>query len=187
MTYIDIPIEISYRLINHGPVVILASRDEKGINNIAPIAWNSPVCKEPPLMMSVVAKKHKTRSNITAQKEFIVCVPHVSQVELVRQTGSVSGHEIDKFQKLSIKGIAGKKVAALVPEGCIGYLECKVVREVEIDDKEVIFIGEIVAAAAQEGAFEERLLIEKDEGRSLHHLGGAFFTAPDANVINSGR
>jgi len=181
--FIKIPIDSSHRLINHGPTVVVSTRDEKGMYNLAPIAWNSPVGKNPPTLLIVVGKSHKTNDNIKKTGEFIVCVPHKNQTEMVLKTGKISGHETDKFRKYSIKSFRGEKINALIPVDCVGFSECTVKKIVELE-KVNIFIANVVQARAKKGVFRDRLLVEKEEAKTLHHLGGHLFSVPDSEIIN---
>jgi len=182
--YTEIGIESANRLINHGPVVLVSTKDKKGLYDTAPVAWTSPVAKSPPMLLIVVGKKHKTYENIAESKEFIVCVPHISQVQLVLKTGSVSGKDVDKFDSLNITSFAGKKVDALIVEGCVGYIECKMVKIIETEDAGII-IGQVLLAAADEQAYSERLVCEKQAGKTLHHLGGNAFAVPGDEIIGT--
>jgi len=179
----QIPIESSHRLINHGPTILVSTRDEKGTFNIAPIAWNCPVGKNPPTLLTVIGKRHKTSENIKKSQEFIVCVPHKSQTEMVIKTGKISGYEVDKFTKFKIISFCAEKVKALVPSNCVGYSECKVNKVVELD-KVSIFIAVVVQAWANQGTFKERLLVENKEAKTIHHLGGNLFSIPSSEIIN---
>ncbi len=182
--YTEIDIESANRLINHGPVVLVSTKDKKGLYDTAPIAWTSPVAKSPPMLLIVVGRKHKTYENITTGKEFIVCVPHVSQVQLVLKTGSISGKEVDKFESLNIKSFTGRKVDAQVVQECVGYIECKVVKIIETEDAGII-IGQVLLAAADEQAYSDRLVCEKQAGKTLHHLGGNAFAVPGDEIVGT--
>ncbi len=182
-SYIEIPVKSANRLINHGPTVLVSTKDSSGIYDIAPIAWNSPVHKDPPRLLVVVGTRHKTFDNISASGEFIVCVPHISQVDMVRKAGSVSGRDVDKFNQLGIETFAGKKVDALVPAECVGYLECKVndcIRSGMVG----IIVADILAAGADKQSFDGRLLVEREAGKTIHHLGGSAFAIPESRIFD---
>lgn len=178
----QIPQDSAHRLINHGPTILISTRDKNGNYNIAPIAWNSPVGKNPPALLAVVGRRHKTNENIIKTNEFIVCVPHKKQVEMVRRTGTISGYEVDKFAEFNIEAVPANKIKGLVPVDCVGYIECRVKEIVEME-KVNIFIGSVLAAGAKKGIFKERLLVEKEEAKTIHHLGGHFFSIPESTII----
>ncbi len=179
--FVDLPVETAHRIINHGPVVLVSTRDESGSYDVAPIAWTSPVHKTPPRLLVVVGRRHKTHANIKATGEFIVCVPGLSQVEMVKKTGSVSGKEVDKFSEFDIDTIRGNEIDALVPKECVGFIECRIVESIEIGLVD-IFVGEPVSASVDKAAYDERLLTEKEAGKTLHHLGGRIFAVPSDSV-----
>jgi len=181
--YMELAPDMGYRLINHGPVILLSTRDSQGGYDVAPIAWCSPARKEPPKLLVVVGRGHKSYQNLIETGEFIVCVPHARQVELVRRCGRVSGHEVDKFEALKMGHFPGKIVDAHVPEGCIGYLECKLFDTLALDKTDII-VGDIVAASARPDVFTDRLLVETPAGKTLHHLGGNFFATPGDTILS---
>jgi flavin reductase (DIM6/NTAB) family NADH-FMN oxidoreductase RutF len=180
--FIQIPTDAAHRLINHGPTVLVSTRDEEGSFNLAPIAWNCPVGKDPPTLLIVVGKGHKTNENIEKTGEFIVCVPHRDQTELVVKTGKISGYEVDKFSQFSIDAQPGEKVNALVPVDSVGYSECRVKKVVELDKVNIV-IASVEQAWAKKGTFKERLLIEKEEAKTIHHLGGHLFSVPGSEIV----
>lgn len=175
--YKKLPLDKAYRLIGHGPVLLISTRSKKGEYDVSPVAWSSPVQMSPAQILIGVGPKHKTAINIRETKEFIASVPRPNQAKLVRETGSVSGKKVDKFKTLKIKSFIGKKINAKAPVGCMGYLECKVVRIIKTDDVDLI-IGECVAAKADSKGFSDRVLPERKEGQTLHHLGSKIFTIP---------
>ncbi len=93
---IEIPLDRSHRLINHGPVVLLSTKNADGTYDIAPIAWNCPASKAPPKLLVVVGRTHRTWENVERTGQFIVVVPHRSQRNLVMETASVSGRDANK-------------------------------------------------------------------------------------------
>ena len=165
------------RLINHGPLVLVATTSSEGVGNIAPIAWNCPVQKDPPTLLIVLGKRHKTTENIKATNEFVVVVPHSSQLELVGAAGAASGHTVNKPQSIGYATRSGKDIQAPIPDGCVAWLECRCREMVTLDHVEVV-IGNVVQAFAQAAAFSERLDVEQAPAKTLHHLGGKDFMIP---------
>lgn len=180
--YIEIPLDQSHRLINHGPVVLLSTKNADGTYDIAPIAWNCPASKAPPKLLVVVGRTHRTWENIERTGQFIVVVPHRSQRKLVMEAGSVSGRDANKFKELDIDAFAGARVDALIPSGCVGFLECELEDKLE-GPKANIILSRILRSVVVSGAFEERLLVEIEAGQTLHHLGGSLFVTPATQVL----
>lgn len=180
--YKNLGVNEAYRLIGSGPLVLVSTRSQKGSYDIASIAWNCPLNDAPTRVVVVVDKNHQTAANIRRVREFIVCVPHATQKKLVMDAGSVSGKKYDKFARFGIEAFSGRKVDALIPRGCVGYLECVLIQTVRTEFAD-LFIGECVAAAALKKAFRKRVLAEKREGKTLHHLGGSVFAVPADRIM----
>lgn len=181
--YVELPLDQSHRLINHGPVVWLSTKNADGTYDIAPVAWNCPAGKAPPKLLAVVGRGHRTWENIERTGRFITVVPHRSQRTLVMETGSVSGRDANKFEKLGIDAFAGAQVDALVPRGCVGFLECEVENALAGPHADVI-LGRVLRSAVVPEAFDDRLLVETEAGQTLHHLGGNMFATPATQVLS---
>ncbi|MDC0977630.1 flavin reductase family protein [bacterium] len=181
--YMEVELGQAYRLINPGPLVLVSTVSKAGQYNIAPIAWSCPVEKDPANILVAIGKSHQTFKNIQETKKIIVCIPHASQLEIVKNTGKVSGEDIDKFEKFGIENITGKKSDCKIPTGVIGYIECNVINIVDTEDVGLV-IGEAVYAAADSNAFTDRLLSETKAGKTLHHLGSNKFYIPTDEILN---
>ncbi len=160
-----------YRLLNTNPLLLISTVSKDKKHNIAPIAWVCPQELKPARLLFCIDTGHKTFENIRKTKKFVASIPHISQVNLVKKAGSISGKLIDKFFYLKIKSQINKKTGCKIPEGVIGYMEC-VIKKIFILDGTAIVISDITNAYADKKAFDgERLLAEKQKGKAIHHLG----------------
>jgi flavin reductase (DIM6/NTAB) family NADH-FMN oxidoreductase RutF len=141
----------------------------------APLEMN-PVTR----FLMVCDTGHKTYSNIKTTGRFVICIPHASQVLLVRQLGSVSGHEVNKIEHFKLHTFISHEYKYSLLYGCIAYLECMLDK---ITNAEGIIIATVASARADKLAFRNRFLVEKEEGKTLHHLGGEKFMLPGDQVI----
>ena len=80
-----------HRLVNGGQLQLVATYDGDEGFDIAPIAWNCPVKKEPPRFLTAIGKSHKTHENIVKTGLFVMCTPHLSQIKLVRPEATIIG------------------------------------------------------------------------------------------------
>ena len=182
MAYKTIEMKSWNRLINHGPTILVSTRDKNNNYNIAPIAWNCPVQKDPARVLAVIGHSHRTYKNIMATGEYVICVPHQSQAKLVMQTGKSTGEAVDKFEFFSIKTFTAETVDIRIPEGCIGYLECKLHSRLPLE-KVDIMVGEVLKTMVNSTGFDGRMRTELAAGKSLHHLGGDTFTLPSEQLL----
>ncbi len=184
MSFIYLKKELIYRLININPLLLISTISKDKKYNIAPIAWGCPQEINPPRLLICIDTGHKTFENIVKTKKFVACIPGISQLKLVKNTGSMSGKEVDKFKKFNIKSFTAPETGCKIPDGIIGYLENKVFKIIKIDTTAIV-IGNVITAAVNKDAFDgKRLLAEKKKGKVIYHLGKNKFITT-GNIIYS--
>ncbi|WP_343719622.1 flavin reductase family protein [Achromobacter dolens] len=176
---VDLP--RAYLLLNHGPTVLVTSA-HGGERNVMAAAWAMPLDFSPPKMLVVVDKNTYTRTLIEASGEFALCIPSRAQAQATLQVGSHSGRDEDKFKASGLGTFPASKIGAPLIEGCLGWLECKVVPEPHNQQAYDLFIGEVVAAWAAPDVFSgNRWHFDDDTRRSVHYVaGGSFFATGEA-------
>jgi flavin reductase (DIM6/NTAB) family NADH-FMN oxidoreductase RutF len=89
----------------------------------------------------------------------------------------------DKFSRHGIATFAARTIGAPLVEGCVGWLECRVLPEPAIAQRHDLFLGEVTAAWADERVFTRgrwHFAPEHEALRTLHHTsGGGFFSPAD--------
>ena len=185
---ISVTLAHAYRLLNHGPLTLISSAhaDQR---NIMAAAWAMPVDFQPPKVAVVIDRTTFTRELIEASGEFVLAVPTRAIADKVVAAGSQSGRDCpegDKFDALALATLPASKVAAPLPTGCIGWLECRLIPEPHIQQAHDLFVAEAVAAWADERAFAHGKFRPLDdtppEWRTLHHLGAGNFVVPGAQI-----
>jgi len=172
----------AYRLLNHGPTVLVTSAHGDHCNIMA-AAWNMPLDFDPPKVAIVIDKNTYTRELMEASGSFAINVPCRAQAELVVRVGNCSGRELlgkspdNKFAAFDIPTFPASEIAAPLVSGCVAWLECRVIAEPHIQNAYDLFLAEVVAAQADERVFSEgRWHFEgHDDLRTLHHIAGGQF------------
>ncbi|WP_019142589.1 flavin reductase family protein [Noviherbaspirillum massiliense] len=173
-----LPVELSkcYRLLNHGPTVLVSSAHGTTVNVMA-AAWSMPLDFSPPKVAVVIDRNTLTRQLVEGSGEFALNIPSREMAKATLAAGSVSGRELDKFRAHGLQTFAADKIGAPLLDGCLGWLECRVLPEPQIQDRYDLFLGEVVAAWADPRAFRDgHWLFEEGQPRSIHYIaGGNFF------------
>jgi flavin reductase (DIM6/NTAB) family NADH-FMN oxidoreductase RutF len=177
----SIPITSANRLINHGPTVLITTRDKEK-NNIMTAAWQMPVSFKPVLVAVSIGHERFSHEIILKSREFVINVPHLGMIKEVLCCGTQSGRDIDKFEVCKLTPVKAQKVKAPLINECIGNIECKLHSIHEAGDH-TIFVGEVVAASVKEGIFDGYLKVDLDQAKTLHHLGGKVFCHPDVITL----
>ena len=178
---VAVPLAKAYRLLNHGPTVLVSSAHAER-RNVMAAAWNMALDFDPPKIAVVIDKSTLTRELVDASGEFVLNVPSRRQAALTLAVGTRSGREIDKFSKVGVGETAATMVGAPLIEGCLAWLECRVIPEPHIQQTYDLFLAEVVAAWADPEAFSNgRWHFPDAQQRSIHYqAGGSFFATGDA-------
>lgn len=173
----DVPLPQAYRLINHGPTV-LVSAAHGGRRNVMAAAWNTVFEFDPPRVGVVLDKSSFTRGLVEASGRFTLQVPCRDFADATFTVGSTSGHTLaDKIAHFGLATFAARTMDAPLLEGCIAWLECRVIPEPHVQQAYDLFVGEVFAAQADERVFTNgRWRDEIPPGlATLHHVGGGRF------------
>jgi flavin reductase (DIM6/NTAB) family NADH-FMN oxidoreductase RutF len=178
---VDLP--HAYRLLNHGPTV-LVSAAHAGQRNVMAAAWAMPLDFSPPKVAVVIDRNTFTRGLVEASGQFVLSVPCVAGADAAFTVGSVSARDLDgldKFRRYGLTGAAGSVVDAPLLDGCVAWLECRLLAEPGVQQQYDLFLGEVLAAWADARVFSAgRWHFSDDHAglRTLHHVaGGAFVVA----------
>ncbi|MFM9917773.1 MAG: flavin reductase family protein [Rhizobacter sp.] len=179
-----VSLDRAYRLLNHGPTVLVSSA-HAGEANVMAAAWNMPLDFTPPKVAVVIDRNTHTRGLIEASGQFTLSVPCHAQAALTTAVGSCSGRDVDKAATLTgLVYAAASQVSAPLVEGCVAWLECLVLREPHTEATYDLFLGEVVAAWADDRVFAGGRwdFTGHDELRTLHHVAGGHYFLPGEQV-----
>lgn len=179
-----VPLTKAYRLINHGPTV-LVSAAHNGARNIMAAAWAMPLDFEPPKIAVVLDKSTWTRQLLEGAGTFVLNVPCVAQADIVQTVGNTGGRDTDKFAAYALPTFSGEHTPAPLLEGCVAWLECRLLPEPHIQQAYDLFLGEVVAAYADERVFSDGHwhFEGQDSLRTLHHVAGGNFLTIGQPVV----
>lgn len=166
----------SYLLLNHGPVTLISSA-HGDYRNVMAASWVMPLDFDPPKVAVVIDKNTFTRKLIEASSEFVINIPCQQQAQQVLAAGSETGESMDKLAQFELTGSEASLVEAPLIEGCVAWLECRIIPEAHNQGHYDLFIAEVVAAWADERAFQNgRWHFPQEALRTIHYAaGGQFF------------
>ena len=173
----SVPLDRCTRLLNHGPTV-LVSAESGGRRNVMAAAWSMPLDFLPPKVAVVLDKQTFTRGLIEASGHFVLAVPPVALAALTTRVGNCSGRDTDKFASGLATAEPGPATGAPLVDGCIAWLECRRLPEPHIEQAYDLFLGEVVAAWADDRVFRDGHWHFDDADpalRSIHHVAGGHY------------
>lgn len=170
----------AYRLINHGPTVLVSS-SHAGVDNVMAAAWACGLEADPPKLMVVIDRTTKTRELVERSGRFVIQVPTVAQLQLTHAVGLSSLHrDPAKLLRSGVElfRIDGHDLPFVA--GCSAWLACQLIPEPHVQDTYDLFIGAIVAAWADRSVFADgHWMYETADPalRSLHYIAGGHYYA----------
>jgi flavin reductase (DIM6/NTAB) family NADH-FMN oxidoreductase RutF len=178
-----LPVDLSksYRLINHGPTVLVSARHQ-GVDDVMAAAWVCALDFAPTKLTAVLDKSGKTRELLEKSGLFVIQVPTVAQLQLTYDVGNTS--LFDQPDKLERAGVPLFRMNGYddLPfvAGCSAWLACRLIAEPHNQASYDLFIGEVVGAWADSRVFQNNhwMFEQADPAwRSLHHVAGGHFYA----------
>ena len=176
----DVPLAKAYLLLNHGPVTLVSTRCGAR-SNVMAAAWAMPLDFDPPKVVVVIDRHTLTRELVDASREFALNVPCRALAEKTVGVGSATGRDVDKWARFGLGTLPASRIDAPLVEGCIAWLECRVLDERPTERSYDLFIAEVVAASADDRVFREgRWHFDDETLRTLHYVAGGQFFATGA-------
>jgi flavin reductase (DIM6/NTAB) family NADH-FMN oxidoreductase RutF len=176
------PVDLAkaYRLLNHGPTVLVSAR-HAGVDNVMAAAWACVLDFAPPKLTVVLDKATRTRELIERSGRFVIQVPTAAQLQLSEQVGNHSlKDEPNKLAKAGVQLFEQEGHDLPFVAGCSAWLACKLIAEPHNQNTYDLFIGEVVGAWADDRVFRDGRWHFEDADpawRSLHHVAGGHFYA----------
>lgn len=175
-----VPLDKAYRLINHGPTILVSAR-HAGVQNVMAASWACALDFAPPKVTVVLDKSVKTRELVEQSGLFVIQVPTVAQLKLTSQVGSLSLNTDPN--KLSDSGVELFEIEGHdqpFVAGCSAWLACKLIPEPHNQSAYDLFIGEVVGAWADTRVFKDghwHFENADPAWRSLHYIAGGHYYA----------
>ncbi len=173
-----VPLEKSYRLLNHGPTVLVSAQDQENTDVMA-AAWACALEFQPAKVTVVLDKSTKTRKIIENSGYFALQIPTLKQLNMVQAVGTISMHDQpDKLEQCGVELFQFDQSDIPVVRGCAAWLLCELIPEPHNQQTHDLFIGKVITAYADERVFRDGHWYYQDverEWRSIHHIAGGHF------------
>lgn len=175
-----VPLDKAYRLINHGPTILVSAR-HAGVQNVMAASWACALDFAPPKLTVVLDKSVKTRELVEHSGVFVIQVPTVAQIELTSKVGSLSlNTDPNKLGDSGVELFAIEGHDQPFVAGCSAWLACKLIPEPHNQTAYDLFIGEVVGAWADTRVFSDghwHFETADPAWRSLHYIAGGHYYA----------
>jgi len=132
-------------------------------------AWCMPVSHDPAMVAVSIGMRRFSHELICRGGAFALNVPPSKMLKEMWCCGTTSGRKDDKFSLWGLTPVAGEHIEAPLIGECLGALEFRLASHPAAGDHSIM-VGEVLAVWAEPGLFDERLRVEKEDAKTLHHL-----------------
>lgn len=185
----QVPLEKAYRLINHGPAILVSARHD-GVDDVMAASWACALDFAPPKLTVVLDKATRTRVLVEASGMFVIQVPTAAQLQLTHTVGTRSLSDMpDKLARAGVELFEFDGHDQPFVAGCSAWLACRLIQEPHNQNTYDLFIGEVVAAWADTRVFRDGHWHFQDADpslRSLHYIAGGQFYAIGESLVVQG-
>jgi flavin reductase (DIM6/NTAB) family NADH-FMN oxidoreductase RutF len=175
-----VPLDKAYRLLNHGPTVLVSAR-YKGVDDVMAAAWACALDFAPPKLTVVLDKSTATRALVEQSGRLMIQVPTVALLDVTYQVGHRSlADDPAKLRGSGVELLAFPEQDLPFVAGCSAWLACRVIFEPHNQQTYDLFIAEVEGAWADTRVFRDGHwhFETADPGlRSLHYIAGGRFYA----------
>jgi len=119
---------------------------------------------------------------IEENKEFVVNIPTLDILKDVVLCGRTTGETSDKLAKTLLTPLPARRVKSQIIKECVAHIECRVIRQIETGDH-TLFVGEVLAAYANEGIFNGSFELKKM--KPIYQVGESEFTTVSPEIIKT--
>ena len=182
----SVPLDKSYRLLNHGPTVLVSAR-HGGVTDVMAAAWACVLdYGQTPRVTVVLDKSTYTRELIESSGVFALQLPTRAQIALTVGVGTDSLHTVpDKLACHGVRLFEAPVGDVPLVAGCVAWLACRLRSELHNQQAYDLFIGDVVGAWADERVFRDgrwQFDTAPDALRTIHHVAGGQFFVTGAAV-----
>jgi flavin reductase (DIM6/NTAB) family NADH-FMN oxidoreductase RutF len=162
------------RVFSVAPLVIVGSKEESGLFNLAPkhlampLGWENFYC-------FVCSPQHTTYHNIRRNGEFTISYPRPSDVLLASLAAAPRCEDQSKPSLPVLPTIPAREVDGVLVEGSYLFLECTLHSILDGFGPNSLIIGNVVAASAHEDALRDQ---ERDEADQIFALPLLAYISP---------
>lgn len=174
------PVELEkfYRLINHGPTVMVSAKHD-GVENVMSAAWCCALDFAPNAKLTIVLDKMTfTRPLVEKSGYFVIQVPFANQAETVIAMGESRKENPNKLTDNGIELFYQEGFDVPMVKGCAAYIVCELIPEPHNHQAHDLFIGKVLAAWADDRVFRNghwEFDEVGDDLKTLHYVAGGQF------------
>ncbi|MBW6463840.1 MAG: flavin reductase family protein [Firmicutes bacterium] len=142
-------------------------------NNIITLAWVGVVNSNPPMISAAIRSNRHSFGIIIESGEFTVNIPSAEQVEIVDLCGTLSGKDLNKFDRFNLKPARGLLKKAPMIDECPISMECELEQTLNLGSH-TAFIGKVISSYVREDILDDKGKIDFSKCQLLGFCAGSY-------------
>ncbi|MEO7242612.1 MAG: flavin reductase family protein [Variovorax sp.] len=161
------------------PVAWITTQDAQGRVNAAPFSSYNFVAQSPPMLAvniaSLEGRQKDTARNLVAEREFVVNVATVANIDAIHACGAVYPHGASELEALGL-GVLPSRVVSPPRIACTPVqMECRLIHVLPLGlGVNTLYIGEVVAFHLSPEVFDGKY-VDSVKLKPLARLGGPLY------------
>ncbi len=148
--------------------VVLVTGGTAAKSDLMAVSWQTPVqTADPCIVLLVLNRIRYTYELIRQNNELTINVPGAELLKPTHLCGTVSGRNLDKWQKSGLTPAPAAVVQPPLVAECAGHLECRVMQTFSVTTHDLV-VCEVVHASAEQTFFDGAWIPEKFH--TLHYM-----------------
>ncbi|WP_177764330.1 flavin reductase family protein [Flavobacterium sp. I3-2] len=166
------------------PIGWISTKDENGINNLAPFSFFNIVGEDPPhIMFSTVRTGNKnkdTLNNVLATKEFVVNLVTEDLVEQMNLTSNNVTSDVDEFELANLTPIPSQTIKPMRVGESKAHFECEMVHHYFLENHTnggaCVVIGKVKMIHVNEEILLDNYKINLETYKPVARLAGSNYS-----------
>jgi len=161
--------------------VTLVGAKHKGQVNYMAAAWNTVLSFDPPLFGVSIAPKRFTHHMIAETGEFTCNFLTADHLDIVHGSGTLSGGDVDKIEKLGIKTTDSITIECPIIAASYAAYECKLMHTYKVGDHD-LFVGEVTAIHQDDDILDKDGILDSESLPFSMYIGTNTYISADPST-----
>jgi flavin reductase (DIM6/NTAB) family NADH-FMN oxidoreductase RutF len=158
------------------PIAFISTKDEKGVDNLAPFSFYTGVTSAPPTVLFAISERKRekkdTLANIESRKQYVINVVTEEMAVPMHNSAADFRSEVSEFEETGFTPIPAKRVDCMAVKESPIHMECKLDQIIPVGRRTYIVLGNVVNFNIDDSLYLDSYKIDTQKMKPLARIGG---------------